>query len=220
MGMPIIEGRKVPVDADGPVIGQPLEVAGRTWGVTCVSMGNPHCVTFDVDPDSMSEMELQVVGKQFESHPFFPARVNTEFIRVDAPDRLRMRVWERGSGETWACGTGACASVVAGVLTKRCDRRATVVLNGGDLDIEYGTDGCVRMTGPAEEVFTTTIDVALAPMRKRGQCDVRRHLYGSGHAVPQRTRSTSNRCARWCARRPSPAWTASCRAAAPASPRR
>lgn len=161
MGMPIIEGRKVPVDADGPVIDRKLEVAGRTWIVTCVSMGNPHCVTFDVDPDAMSELDLQVVGKQFENHPFFPARVNTEFIRVDAPDRLRMRVWERGSGETWACGTGACASVVAGVLTKRCDRRATVVLNGGDLDIEYAADGSVRMTGPAEEVFTTTIDVAL-----------------------------------------------------------
>jgi diaminopimelate epimerase len=124
-------------------------------------MGNPHCVTFDADPDSMSELDLSVIGRRFEHHPFFPARVNTEFIRVDAPNRLRMRVWERGSGETWACGTGACAAVVAGVLTKRCERRATVVLNGGDLDIEYGTDEVVRMTGPAEEVFTTTVDVPL-----------------------------------------------------------
>jgi diaminopimelate epimerase len=159
MGMPILEGRKIPVDADGTVIDRTLEVAGRKWAVTCVSMGNPHCVTFDVDPDSLSELDLQAVGQQFEGHPFFPARVNTEFIRVDAPDRLRMRVWERGSGETWACGTGACAAVVAGVLTGRCARRATVVLNGGDLEIEYGADQIVRMTGPAEEVFTTTVDV-------------------------------------------------------------
>jgi diaminopimelate epimerase len=159
MGMPILEGRKIPVDADGTVIDRPLEVDGRTWRVTCVSMGNPHCVTFDVDPDAMGVLELETIGTKFEHHPFFPARVNTEFIRVDAPDRLRMRVWERGSGETWACGTGACASVVAGVLTRRCARRATVALNGGELEIEYGADEIVRMTGPAEEVFTTTVEV-------------------------------------------------------------
>jgi diaminopimelate epimerase len=162
MGMPVLEGRKIPVDADGTIVDRALEVAGRTWSVTCVSMGNPHCVTFDVDPDSLSGVDFESVGQQFERHPFFPARVNTEFIRVDAPARLRMRVWERGSGETWACGTGACAAVVAGVLTKRCERRATVVLNGGELEIDWGADEIVRMTGPAEEVFTTTIDVPLA----------------------------------------------------------
>jgi diaminopimelate epimerase len=122
-------------------------------------MGNPHCVTFDADPDTL---EVERIGPQFERHPFFPTRVNTEFIRVDAPDRLRMRVWERGSGETWACGTGACAAVVAGVLTGRCDRRTTVVLNGGDLEIEYREDETVLMTGPTVEVFTTTIDVEVA----------------------------------------------------------
>jgi len=165
MGMPILEGRKIPVDSDGPVIEIPLEVAGRTWRVTCVSMGNPHCVTFDADPDTL---EIETLGPQFERHPFFPMRINTEFIRVDAPDRLRMRVWERGSGETWACGTGACAAVVAGVLTGRCERRATVVLNGGNLEIEYCKDESVRMTGPAVEVFTTTIDVELdRPARAR-----------------------------------------------------
>jgi diaminopimelate epimerase len=158
MGMPILEGRKIPVDADGTVIDMPFAVAGRSWRITCVSMGNPHCVTFDVDPD---QLEIETIGPQFERHAFFPARVNTEFIRVDAPDRLRMRGWERGSGETWACGTGACAAVVAGVLTGRCERRATVVLNGGNLEIEYGKDESVRMTGPAVEVFTTTVDVTL-----------------------------------------------------------
>jgi len=158
MGVPILEGRKIPVDADGMIVDRPLDVAGRTWRVTCVSMGNPHCVTFDADPDSL---DVEKIGPQFERHPFFPARVNTEFIRVDAPDRLRMRVWERGSGETWACGTGACAAVVAGALTKRCARKATVVLNGGELEIEMADDDSVRMTGPAVEVYTTTLDVAL-----------------------------------------------------------
>jgi len=158
MGAPILEGRKIPVDADGKVIDRELEVGGRRWRVTCVSMGNPHCVTFDADPDAL---DVEKIGPQFERHPFFPARVNTEFIRVDAPDRIRMRVWERGSGETWACGTGACAAVVAGVLTGRCERKTTVVLGGGELEIEYGSDESVRMTGPTVEVFTTTMDVAL-----------------------------------------------------------
>jgi diaminopimelate epimerase len=161
MGMPILEGRRIPVDADGAIVDRPLVVAGRTWLVTCVSMGNPHCVTFDTDPDAMGALDLEQLGKQFEHHPFFPLRVNTEFIRVDAPDRLRMRVWERGSGETWACGTGACAAVVAGTLTGRCDRKATVVLNGGELEIDYRDDQVVLMTGPTEEVFTTTVEVAL-----------------------------------------------------------
>jgi diaminopimelate epimerase len=164
MGMPVLEGRKIPVDADGMVVDRPLEVAGRTWNVTCVSMGNPHCVTFDADPDVL---DVAAIGPQFEHHWFFPARVNTEFVRVDARDRLRMRVWERGSGETWACGTGACAALVAAVLTGRADRRATVRLNGGDLEIEYCDDETVRMTGPAVEVFTTTIDVPLEAVAEK-----------------------------------------------------
>ncbi|RMF24100.1 MAG: diaminopimelate epimerase [Deltaproteobacteria bacterium] len=154
MGMPVLEGRKIPVDADGTIIDHPIEVAGRTWRVTCVSMGNPHCVTFDADPD---ELDLETIGPAFEHHRLFPARVNTEFIRAESPERLVMRVWERGSGETMACGTGACAAVVAGVLTGRCARRAIVALRGGDLEIEYREDETVVMTGPSVEVFTTTV---------------------------------------------------------------
>jgi diaminopimelate epimerase len=156
MGAPILEGRDIPVAADGRVIDQPLEVDGRSWNVTCVSMGNPHCVTFDEDPDPL---QLQLIGPPFENHPFFPKRVNTEFVRVDSRTHLTMRVWERGSGETMACGTGACAVLVAAVLTGRADRAATVSLLGGDLEIEYREDESVMMTGPAEEVFTSSVEV-------------------------------------------------------------
>ncbi len=156
MGSAELSGRRIPVDADGEVINHPIEVEGRIWHVTCVSMGNPHAVTFDADP---SDLKLYVIGPPFAEHPFFPEGVNTEFIRVDAPDHLTMRVWERGSGETAACGTGACASVVAGVLTGRCERKATVSLPGGDLEIEYTESGEVIMTGPAVEVFSGTFDV-------------------------------------------------------------
>ena len=155
MGEAILDGRSIPVDADGRVVDRELEVAGRVWRVTCVSMGNPHCVTFDVDPASIDDIEK--LGPQFEHHPFFPQRVNTEFVRVNSRTDLRMRVWERGSGETAACGTGACAVVVAAVLTGRSERRAIVHLNGGDLEIEYRDDGTVVMTGPTVEVFTGTI---------------------------------------------------------------
>jgi len=155
MGKAILDGREIPVNADGVVIDQPFEVAGRSWRVTCVSMGNPHCVTFDVDPDSIDDIER--LGPHFEHHPFFPQRVNTEFVRVDSPTELTMRVWERGSGETFACGTGACAVLVAAVLTGRAERRATVHLRGGDLEIEYHEDGHVVMTGPSVEVFSATI---------------------------------------------------------------
>jgi len=158
MGAPILDGPSIPVAAAGRIIDRPLNVDGKIWTVTCVSMGNPHCVTFDADPDGL---DLKTLGPRFEHHPFFPARINTEFARVDAADHLTMRVWERGSGETLACGTGACALVVAAVLTGRAERRATVSLRGGDLDIEYGDDERVLMTGPAEEVFTATVHLDL-----------------------------------------------------------
>ena len=156
MGKAVLDGRQIPVDANGTVIDHPFDVAGRTWKITCVSMGNPHCVTFDVDPDTIDIKEL---GPRFELHPFFPERVNTEFVRVDSRHRLTMRVWERGSGETLACGTGACAALVAAALTGRAERSATVHLRGGDLDIEYHEDGNVIMTGPAVEVFSATIAI-------------------------------------------------------------
>lgn len=154
MGLAELDGRKIPVDADGQVIDRPFEVDGRNWNITCVSMGNPHCVTFVDDPYAL---DLPRIGPGFETHPFFPERVNTEFVRVDSPQELTMRVWERGSGETFACGTGACAVLVAAFHTGRAGRTATVHLRGGDLQIEYREDGNVIMTGPSVEVFSGTI---------------------------------------------------------------
>lgn len=157
MGAPVLDGPRIPVAAEGRVIDAPLEVAGREYRVTCVSTGNPHCVVF------LSEVEgldLERLGPKFEHHPFFPRRVNTEFVRVDGPRALRMRVWERGSGETAACGTGACATLVAAVLTDRAERRATLHLNGGDLDIEWrAADDHIYMAGPAAEAFRGDIEL-------------------------------------------------------------
>jgi diaminopimelate epimerase len=122
-----------------------------------VSMGNPHCVLFLPDVDDLPLAEL---GPQFERHPFFPQRVNTEFIKVLSRTELRMRVWERSSGETAACGSGACAAVVAAVLNDKTERRTVVHLNGGDLGIEWNAaDNHVLMTGAAEEVFSGEIAV-------------------------------------------------------------
>jgi len=156
MGKAVLDGRAIPVDADGLVIDAPFEVGGRSWRITCVSMGNPHCVTFDVDPHGL---DIERIGPHFEHHPFFPERVNTEFVRVDSPTELTMRVWERGSGETFACGTGACAVAVAAVLTGRAERRSVVHLRGGDLEIEYHDSGEVVMTGPTVEVFSATVRI-------------------------------------------------------------
>lgn len=157
MGEPILDGPRIPVAAAGRVVDAPLEVAGAAWRVTCVSMGNPHCVVFT---DDVEGLDLERLGPPFEHHPFFPDRVNTEFIRVETPTLLRMRVWERGSGETAACGTGACAALVAAVLTERAERRATLRLNGGDLAIEWrAADDHVLMTGAAEESFRGTLEV-------------------------------------------------------------
>jgi diaminopimelate epimerase len=155
MGLPQLTASEIPTTlapADQKVVNQPLEVAGKTWLVTCVSMGNPHCLTF---VDDVAAIPLETIGTLFEHHAVFPQRTNTEFIEVVRPDYLKMRVWERGAGITLACGTGACATVVAGVLNGKCDRRATVELPGGCLEIEWSeTDQRVYMTGPAEQVFS------------------------------------------------------------------
>ena len=155
MGMPQLTAAQIPTTLSSPddkVIEQPLEVDGKSWLVTCVSMGNPHCITFVDDADAIA---LSSLGPQFEHHPVFPQRTNTEFIQVIRPDYLKMRVWERGAGATLACGTGACASVVAGVLTNKCDRICTVELPGGCLKIHWSQDdGKVYMTGPAKKVFS------------------------------------------------------------------
>lgn len=155
MGEPILLAGQIPTTlaaAEAKVVNQSLVVNAQSWSVTCLSMGNPHCVTFVED---VAAIPLEALGPQFEHHPAFPKRINTEFIQVVRSDYLKMRVWERGAGITLACGTGACASLVAGVLTGLCDRKATVELPGGPLLIEWSAaDNRVYMTGPAEQVFT------------------------------------------------------------------
>jgi diaminopimelate epimerase len=159
MGIPKLLAGEIPTTlspANEKVINQPLEVAGKTWDVTCVSMGNPHCITF---VDDVAAIPLEVIGPEFEHHSAFPQRINTEFIQVVRPDYVKMRVWERGAGITLACGTGACASLVAGVLTGKSARIATVELPGGPLLIEWSEiDQRLYMTGPAERVFTGKVE--------------------------------------------------------------
>ncbi len=152
MGAPILESARIPTTLPGdPPTNAKLDVAGMSIDVTCVSMGNPHCVTF---VDEVNDDWVLRVGPQIERHPAFPRRVNAEFIQVVSRDEFIMRVWERGSGETLACGTGACASAVAGVLTGRTNRTVTAHLRGGDLKLEWSASGDVFMTGPATEVFS------------------------------------------------------------------
>ena len=158
MGAAILNPADIPAVFDGDrMIDAPLEVDGKVWNVTAVSMGNPHCVTFVDDTDGL---ELEKIGPHFEHHPAFPERVNTEFVKVIDDRTLRMRVWERGSGETWACGTGACATVVAACENGYCKKGedVTVHLRGGDLVIRY-TDETVIMTGPAATVFEGEVEL-------------------------------------------------------------
>ena len=156
MGEPILEGRKIPVDADGQIVNRPLLVDGHTYLVTCVSMGNPHCALFI---DDIESLDLEKIGPRFEHHEFFPKRVNTEFIKILGPAEVNMRVWERGAGETWACGTGAAAVTVAGVLAGKTAKQLTLHLKGGDLFIDWRDNNRVYMTGAAEEVFHGTVQV-------------------------------------------------------------
>ena len=157
MGKAILVPKDIPVNSDLDLfVSQPVEVCGRSWDITCVSMGNPHAVIFT---ESVAELDLEKIGPHFENHSLFPNRVNTEFAEVIDDHTLNMRVWERGSGETFACGTGTCATVVAAVLNGICkhDEEVLVHLRGGDLRITYKTDGTVLMTGPAEYVFEGTV---------------------------------------------------------------
>ena len=152
MGEPILEPDKIPVVADTDrVVDQPIEVCGKTWRMTCVSMGNPHAVIF---VDNVADFELEKYGPHFENHERFPKRTNTEFVEVLSRNEANMRVWERGSAETWACGTGTCASVMACILNGYTDNKVLVHLRGGDLTIEYDEKtNHIFMTGPATEVF-------------------------------------------------------------------
>ena len=154
MGKAILKPEEIPVKLDGEtVVARPVTIDGKEYKITCVSMGNPHCVVF-TDTD-VSELPLEKIGPKFEFDSLFPERVNTEFINVIDKNTLKMRVWERGSGETLACGTGACASVVAACLNGFCEKDTdiTVRLVGGELVIRY-TDEAVTMTGPATVAFT------------------------------------------------------------------
>jgi len=154
LGRPILRPDLIPIDAGGELfIDQPITVLGQRYEVTCVSMGNPHAVVF---VQRLNQIDIPVLGPAFEHHPLFPEQVNTEFVQVVDRQTLKMRVWERGSGETLACGTGAAASAVAAILNGLCDSAVTVQLLGGDLEIEWERDGTgfVYQTGPVVTVFS------------------------------------------------------------------
>lgn len=158
MGKAELSPARIPAKFEGErVVNAPLSVNGAEYRVTCVSMGNPHCITFVEDPYAL---DLEKIGPAFERHPAFPERVNTEFVRVDGRNELTMRVWERGSGETWACGTGAAAAAVACVLNGLCkaDTDITVKLKGGDLIVRYASDGSVTLTGNVEKIYEGTVE--------------------------------------------------------------
>lgn len=152
MGPPGLDSGQIPVNLPGisPVIDQVMDAAGEQFTFSAVSMGNPHCLIFVEEP---TDRLVREIGPRVEAHPLFPRKTNVEFIRVEGRDRLNVRVWERGAGETMACGTGACASVVAGRLKGLLDSRVTVHLPGGSLQVEWDGQGSVMMTGPAVEVF-------------------------------------------------------------------
>lgn len=157
MGEPELTASRIPVlSSEEQLISYPLNFGHRTkYNVTAVSMGNPHAV---IITEHIEQLDLPVIGPRIETSSHFPNRTNTEFIEVVSPDRIQMRVWERGSGETMACGTGACASVVAGVLNGKTARKVTVELKGGELQIEWNAiDNHVYLTGPATFVFEGTL---------------------------------------------------------------
>ncbi len=152
MGEPIFAAGQIPTTLPGtPPTKVPLDVAAKTLEVTCVSMGNPHCITF---VDEVNDDWVHRIGPQIEVHPAFPNRINAEFIQIVSRTEMIMRVWERGSGETQACGTGACAAAVAAVLNGLTERTVLCHLPGGDLTLEWAESGEVYMTGPATEVFS------------------------------------------------------------------
>lgn len=162
MGSPILKAAEIPVAVDGiasdsEVVGEKIEVDGREYKMTCVSMGNPHAVVF---VDEVSSLPLEKIGPGFENHAYFPKRINTEFVKVIDRDNVEMRVWERGTGETLACGTGACATAVACILNGLTNEKVTVKLLGGSLEIRWDrNENLVYMTGPAATVFEGEIEI-------------------------------------------------------------
>ncbi len=153
MGSPILTPSEIPVNLSGDkIVEQPIEILGQNLNMTCVSMGNPHAVFFCEDVQSIN---LEKLGPAIEHDAVFPNRINVHFVRIDGPNELTMQTWERGSGITMACGTGACATAVAAVLAGKAERTCTTHLPGGDLDLNWSeNDNCVYMTGPATEVFS------------------------------------------------------------------
>lgn len=152
MGEPILSAQEIPVNiSNSPIVAYPMAIEDNLFEITCVSMGNPHAVIF---LDDLDRYDLHHIGAIVENHELFPRRTNVEFVEILSPEHLKMRVWERGAGETLACGTGACASLVAAVLNKKANRRATLHLLGGDLQIEWEEkSNHVYMTGGAVTVF-------------------------------------------------------------------
>ena len=161
MGEPVLRPAEIPTEMrcgnnDDMVISCPLETEAGTFEVTPLSMGNPHCVLWGDDLDAT---DVETIGSAIETHPMFPAKTNVEFAQLVDPDLIKLRVWERGCGETLACGTGACATLVVASLTCRVGREATIELPGGELAIRWAEDNRVYMTGPAAEVFSGSIEI-------------------------------------------------------------
>ena len=157
MGEPILKPELIPVTGGGErLVANPIVIDNQIYEMTCVSMGNPHAVVF---MEGIDDLKIEEIGPKFEKHERFPDRVNTEFVERMDRKNLKMRVWERGSGETMACGTGACATAVAAILNGYAERNVTVHLLGGDLEIFWDEkDNCVYMTGPAATAFTGEFD--------------------------------------------------------------
>ena len=152
MGEPILEGNLIPAIGFGnnKIINEKVKLDQSEYNVTCVYMGNPHCIIF---VDDVEKIALETIGPKLEIHNIFPKKINVEFAQVKSNSSIRMRVWERGAGITMACGTGSCATLVASVLNEKTQRQATLELDGGNLFIEWGEDNHVYMSGPAKEVF-------------------------------------------------------------------
>jgi len=156
MGVPVLSGPEIPVKMEGTIISKPIRLDSNDLLITCVSMGNPHCVIKVQDVDAFT---VEKIGPQIESHPFFPRRTNVEFIQILNDHEIKMRVWERGVGETLSCGTGACASAVASALNHWTGRSVLVHLKGGDLKVLWDEKDRVTLTGPAQEVFSGEIEI-------------------------------------------------------------
>jgi diaminopimelate epimerase len=157
MGEPIMKGKEIPVNLSGRIINRPLKTELKDFRITCLSMGNPHCITFH---DNLDALPIDKYGPLLENYSIFPRRVNASFVNVISKNELHMRVWERGAKETLGCGTAACAAAVASVLNGYTDRKVTVVLPGGKLEIEWSQkDNHVYMKGPAETVYKGEIAI-------------------------------------------------------------